>query len=167
MKRLIYSILLLVIISCAGQGAIEFGMNDAALFESTFGDIAMTVTKIEMPEGGGYITVWEGAEDVVVAISVADFISITDRYVEVTPGAYQNIRLTVESVRYIQDSISVPLIDGTYEFVATAFSELVVEENDDLQFVVGIMSTTWFDSDSLKIKDGYQAFQGATLRINY
>lgn len=167
MKRWVGSIMLLMIIGCAGQGAIEFGLNDGALFDSTFGDIVMTVTKIEMPEGNGYITVWEGAEEVVVAITVADFMSITDRYVEVTPGSYQNIRLTVESVRYIQDSVSVPLIDGSYEFVATAFSELVVEENDDLQFVIGIMSATWFDADSLKIRSGYEAFQGATLRINY
>ena len=167
MKRLVYLILPLIIIGCTGQGAIEFGLNDGLLFESTFGDIAMTVTKIEMPEGNSYITAWEGAEEVIVAIGVADFISITDRYVEVTPGSYQNIRLTVESVRYIQDSVSVLLIDGSYEFVATAFSELVVEENDNLQFVVGIMSATWFDSDSLKIRSGYEAFQGATLRINY
>lgn len=167
MKKSFFLILPLIIIGCAGQGAIEFGANDGALFDGTLGDIGMTVTGIEMPEGDGYVTVWEGAREVVVALGVADFVSITDRYVEVTPGSYQNVRLTVESVRYIQDSISVPLIDVSYQFIATAFSELVVDENDDLQFVIGIMSATWFDSDSLKIRSGYEAFQGATLRINY
>lgn len=167
MKRWVGFIVMLIIIGCAGQGAIEFGANDGALFDSTFGDITMTVTKIEMPEGDGYLTVWEGSKEVVVAIGVADFMSITDRYVEVTPGSYQNVRLTVESVRYIQDSVSVVLIDASYQFVATAFSELIVEENDDLQFVVGIMSATWFDADSLKIRDGYEAFQGASLKIYF
>ncbi len=167
MKRLGFLLLPLIIIGCTGQGAIEFGANDGALFDGTLGDIAMTVTKIELPEGDGYITVWEGAKELVVALGVADFVSITDRYVELTPGSYQNARLTVESVRYMQDSVSVPLIDASYQFVATAFSELVIEENDDLQFVIGIMSATWFDTDSLKIRNGYEAFQGATLRINY
>jgi len=167
MKKFIFLISPLLIISCTGQGAIEFGANDAALFDGTLGDIAMTVTRIEVPEGGDYLTVWEGSEEVVVALGVADFVSITDRYVEVTPGSFQNVRLTVESVRYIQDSVSIPLINASYQFVATAFSSLVVEENDDLQFVIGIMSTTWFDTDSLKIRSGYEAFQGATLRINY
>ncbi|MGB3479740.1 MAG: hypothetical protein WBB67_11335 [bacterium] len=167
MKRLVFLILPLIIIGCTGQGAIEFGANDGALFDGTLGDIGMTVTKIEVPDGDGYLTVWEGAKEVVVALGVADFVGITDRYVEVTPGSYQNVRLTVESVRYIQDSISVLLIDASYQFIATAFSGLVVDENDDLQFVIGIMSTTWFDSDSLKIRSGYEAFQGATLRINY
>ena len=59
MKRWVGSTMLLIIIGCAGQGAIEFGANDGALFDSTFGDIAMTVTRIEIPEGDGYLTVWE------------------------------------------------------------------------------------------------------------
>ena len=167
MKRLVFLILPLIIIGCTGQGAIEFGANDGSLFDGTLGDIGMTVTRIEMPEGDGYLTIWEGAREVVVALGVADFVSITDRYVEVTPGSYQNVRLTVESVRYIQDTVSVLLIDASYQFIAGAFSELVVDENDDLQFVIGIMSTTWFDSDSLKIRSGHEAFEGATLRIYY
>lgn len=167
MKRWIWFILPLLIIGCAGQAVIEFGVNDGALFDGTLGDISMTVTRIDMPEGDGYVTVWEGANEVAVGIQVSDFVSITDGYVEVTPGSYQNIRLTVESVRYIQDSVSVPLIDTSYQFTATAFTELVVEENDDLEFVVGIMSATWFDVDSLKIKDGHVAFQGASLKIYF
>jgi hypothetical protein len=164
MKKLILVILPLIIIGCTGQGAVEFGLNDA-LLDGAFGDIVMTVTKIELPEGDGYYTVWEGDQDVVVHDD--EFVSITDRYVEVTPGAYQNARLTVDNVRYVQNLISIPLIDTPYQFTASAFSELVVEENDDLQFVVNIVSSTWFDSDSLKIRSGYQAFQGAVLRIYY
>lgn len=167
MKRWIWLILPLLIIGCAGQAVIEFGVNDGALFDGTLGDISMTVTRIDMGEGDGYVTVWEGAKEVAVGIQVSDFVSITDGYVEVTPGSYKNIRLTVESVRYIQDSVSVLLVDTSYQFTATAFTELVVEENDDLEFVVGIMSATWFDVDSLKIKDGYIAFQGASLKIYY
>lgn len=167
MKRWIWFILPLLIVGCAGQAAIEFGVNDGALFDGTLGDISMTVTRIDMSEGDGYVTVWEGAKEVAVGIQVSDFVSITDAYVEVAPGSYQNIRLTVESVRYIQDSVSVPLIDTSYQFTATAFTELVVEDNDDLEFVVGIMSATWFDVDSIKIKDGCIAFQGASLRIYY
>lgn len=167
MKIWVCVVLPLIIIGCAGQGAIEFGMNDDALFDGTLGDISMTVTRIEMPEGDGYTMVWEGAKEVIVDIQVSDFVSITDRYIEVTPGSYQNIRLTVESVRYIHNSVSVPLIDTSYQFTATAFSALPVEENFDQEFVVGIMSTTWFDIDSLKIKDRYVAFQGASLKINY
>ncbi|MGB3479673.1 MAG: hypothetical protein WBB67_10985 [bacterium] len=167
MKIWVCFVLPLIIIGCAGQGAIEFGINDGALFDGTLGDISMTVTRIEMPEGDLYTTVWEGAKEVIVGIQVSDFVSITDRYIEVTPGSYQNIRLTVESVRYIQDSNSVLLIDTSYQFIATAFSALPVEENFDQEFVVGIMSTTWFDIDSLKIREGYEAFQGASLKINY
>ncbi len=167
MKIWVCFVLPLIIIGCAGQGAIEFGINDGALFDGTLGDISMTVTRIEMPEGDVYTMVWEGAKEVVVALGVADFVSITDRYVEVTPGSYQNVRLTVESVRYIQDSKSVLLIDTSYRFTATAFSALPVAENFDQEFVVGIMSTTWFDIDPPKIKDGYVAFQGASLKINY
>ena len=167
MKIWVCFVLPLIIIGCAGQGAIEFGINDGALFDGTLGDISMTVTRIEMPEGDVYTTVWEGAKEVIVGIQVSDFVSITDRYIEVTPGSYQNIRLTVESVRYIQDSNSVLLIDTSYQFIATAFSALPVEENFDQEFVVGIMSTTWFDIDSLKIREGYEAFQGASLKINY
>jgi len=167
MKIWVCFVLPLIIIGCAGQGAIEFGINDSALFDGTLGDISMTVTRIEMPEGDVYTMVWEGAKEVIVGIRVSDFVSITDRYIDVTPGSYQNIRLTVESVRYIQDSNSVLLIDTSYQFIATAFSALPVEENFDQEFVVGIMSTTWFDIDSLKIREGYEAFQGASLKINY
>lgn len=167
MKIWVCFVLPLIIIGCAGQGAIEFGINDNALFDGTLGDISMTVTRIEMPEGDVYTMVWEGAKEVIVGIRVSDFVSITDRYIEVTPGSYQNIRLTVESVRYIQDSNSVLLIDTSYQFIATAFSALPVEENFDQEFVIGIMSTTWFDIDSLKIREGYEAFQGASLKINY
>lgn len=167
MKIWVCFILPLIIIGCAGQGAIEFGINDGALFDGTLGDISMTVTRIEMPEGDGYTMVWEGAKEVIVGIQVSDFVSITDRYIEVMSGSYQNIRLTVESVRYIQDSNSVLLVDTSYQFTATAFSALPVEENFDQEFVVGIMSPTWFDIDSLKIREGHEAFQGASLKINY
>lgn len=167
MKIWVCFVLPLIIIGCAGQGAIEFGINDGALFDGTLGDISMTVTRIEMPEGDGYTMVWEGAKEVIVGIGVSDFVSITDRYIEVTPGSYQNIRLTVESVRYIQDSNSVLLIDTSYRFTATASLALRVEENFDQEFVVGIMSATWFDVDPPKIKDGCVAFQGASLKINY
>jgi len=164
MKIWVCFVLPLIIIGCAGQGAIEFGINDDARFDGTLGDISMTVTRIEMPEGE---MVWEGAKKVIVGIQVSDFVSITDPHIEVTPGSYQNIRLTVESVRYIQNSNSVPLIDTSYQFTATASTALSVEENFDQKFVVGIMSATWFDIDSLKIKHGCVAFQGASLKIYY
>ena len=160
-------VLPLIIIGCAGQSAIEFGINDGALFDGTLGDISMTVTRIEMPEGDVYTMVWEGAKEVIVGIQVSDFVSITDRYIEVMPGSYQNIRVTVESVCNKVYNNRVLLIDTSYQFIATAFSALPVEENFDQEFVIGIMSTTWFDIDSLKIREGYEAFQGASLKINY
>jgi hypothetical protein len=167
MRKLLRLLLPLFIIGCTGQGLVEIGANDGVLFDGTLGDMTMTITKIELTGDGAYTTIWEGMKDISVAIQVSDFVSITDGYVEISPGAYQTIRVSGEALRYIQDSTSIPLVTTSFQFTASSFSEIVIEENDELQLVVGIMSQTWFDLDSLKIKDGYEPFQGAFLRIYY
>jgi hypothetical protein len=167
MIKLLRIVLPMVIVGCAGQGLVEIGANDAALFDGTLGDMTMTVTEIELAEDDIYTTIWEGEKDLSVSVQAADFVSITDGYVEINPGVYQTIRLSIALLRYVHDTTSIPLVTSPMQFTASSFSGIVIEENDEFQLVVGIMSQSWFDSDSLKIKSGHEPFEGAFLRIYY
>lgn len=162
MKKLVTLILMMIIIGCTGQAVIEVGINDDALVDAPLGDLVMRVTRIELPEGGTYNAIWEGPKEIQVAIQSSGFVSITDTYLEISPGSYQNLRLTVDSVRYENDT-TVMLIDSSFQFVARAFGEIVVEENDELQLVVNIVSSSWFDANLKEITA--EAFNQAALRV--
>lgn len=166
MKKFVALILPIIIIGCAGQAMVEVGMYDESLAEAPLGDVVMRVTKIELAEDNTYNTIWESANHVEVGVQSSDFVSITNNYVEITPGSYQSIRLTVDSVGYVSDS-TVMLVETSYQFIANAFSQIVIDENDDLQLAITINSSSWLDTDSMKIKEGHVAFEGAALRVYY
>jgi hypothetical protein len=166
MKKWLAVVLPIVIVGCGGDAFVEVGANDGALLAGTLGDIGMRVTRIEIPDAGDYVTIWEGAQPVLIAIQTTDFVSITNGYVDIAPGSYANVRVTVDSVWYANDS-SVVLIYTPYTFTATAFSPIVISENQELRLAVYLNSSSWFSIDSLKIREGHEAFEGAGLRISY
>ena len=161
MNRIFGLVIPILIIGCAGTGSVELGFNDEGLLRGTGPELAIWVSKIEFPEEGTYTTVWEGSKRVQVPTGSREFLSITDGYIEITPGSYQTIRLTVDSLHYITDATSNPLVDTTCQFIATAFIEIVIEDGDEMQLVVDIMSSNWFDADSLT----NTPFEGARLKI--
>ncbi|MBA7515123.1 hypothetical protein ES705_07161 [subsurface metagenome] len=166
MKKFVALILPIIIIGCAGQAMVEVGLYDESLADAPLGDVMMRVTKIELAEDNTYNTIWESANHVEVAVQSSDFVSITNNYIEITPGSYQSIRLTVDSVCYVSDT-TVMLVETSYQFIANAFSQIVIDENDDLQLAITINSSSWLDTDLMKIKEGHVAFEGAALRVYY
>lgn len=166
MKKFVTLILPIIIIGCAGQAMVEVGLYDESLVDAPLGDVVMRVTKIELAEDNTYNTIWESANHVEVTVQSSDFVSITEGSIEITPGSYQSIRLTVDSVCYVSDS-TVMLIETSYQFIANAFTQIVIDENDDLQLAITINSSSWLDTDSMKIKEGHVAFEEAALRVYY
>ena len=59
------------------------------------------------------------------------------------------------------------LVETSYQFIANAFTQIVIDENDDLQLAITINSSSWLDTDSMKIKGGHELFEGAALRVYY
>ncbi len=170
MRKFVFLVLPLLIIGCAGQAMVEVGLNDEEsllLLLGTEGDLAMRLLCIEVPEGADYDTLWQGAKQIQVSINSSDFISITDAYEEISPGSYERMRLTVDSVRFVQEPIDEMLRETSCQFTAQAFSPIVIEEDDEIRLVVSINSDAWFDTDSLKIKEGHEPFEGARLKIYY
>lgn len=166
MKKFVTLILPIIIIGCAGQAMVEVGLYDESLVDAPLGDVVMRVTKIELAEDNTYNTIWENANHVEVTVQSSDFVSITEGSIEITPGSYQSIRLTVDSVCYVSDS-TVMLIETSYQFIANAFTQIVIDENDDLQLAITINSSSWLDTDSMKLKVGHVPFEGAALRVYY
>lgn len=169
MKRFFALLLLFLFICCGGTGMVEIGINDGPEKATLAGagDIAMRVLRIDIPESGAYTVLWEGEQEVLVSVESSDFISVTNRYLDIEPGSYENVRVTVDSVRHVQDTIEVMLVDTAYQFVADAFTDIVIEEDDEFQLVVGINTPLWFDPGSQEIRPGHVAFEGATLKIYY
>jgi len=167
MKKIATVILPVFIIGCAGDALVEVGFHDGTLFDAQYGDITMCVTRIELPEEDAYVTIWEGAKDVAVAIQTEDYVSITDNYISISPGSYLSLRLTVNDVHYVHNTIDETLVDTSYQFVANAFSQIVIEENDEFRFAVIINSAAWFDVNTGQIRDGHEAFEDAKLRLHY
>jgi hypothetical protein len=166
MRKTLLLLLPLCFIACAGQALVEFGMNDEGVLDSTFGDLTMRVTEIALPQGGEYITVWTGAQDMTIPVSSTDFISITYAYETVEPGSYQHVRVTIENLQYV-DLETIMLVDTSFQFNAAAFTQIVLEENDELQLLININSDAWFDTDSLRIRTGHVPFEGASLKVYY
>ena len=155
------------IIGCGNNAAVEFGMNDVTLLEGAAGDLGMRVLSIEVPDGNTYIPVWEGPEQVVVELETSDFTSITHRYIDVDPGTYGNVRVTIDSLTYIQQTSSTLVLDTAYQFVAQSFTPVVISDGDELKLVVSIAAEIWFDTDSVRIIEGHYPFEGAAMTIFY
>ena len=98
MRKTIFLLLPIVFIGCAGQALVEFGMNDEGVIDGTLGDLIMRVTEIAVPEGGEYVTVWSGMQNMTVAVGENEFMSITYGYETIDPGSYPHVRVTVENL---------------------------------------------------------------------
>ncbi|KPJ71847.1 hypothetical protein AMJ52_08305 [candidate division TA06 bacterium DG_78] len=167
MKKIGALFALIIVINCAGNATVEFGMNDRGLLRGTLGDFVVYVSKIELPEDNIYTTVWDGSSVIEVSVTDDDFVTITEHYIEVPPGSYEQVRVTIDSLYYVQEQISEVLVGATLQFIATAISDVVIEEGDELQLVINIVSDNWFDAESLMIRPGHEAFEGARLQVHH
>lgn len=154
----------LLIIGCAGEALVEFGMTDDVLFDAPLGDIGMRVLQIEIPENGSYTTIWDLGTYIEVPVQSSGYMSITTSPVTIVPGTYDHVRVTVDSVLYLSDSVVV-LIDSTYVFDAKAFNNIIIDENDDMSLVINIISTSWFDANTGSVSG--TPFDQAALRVYY
>jgi hypothetical protein len=142
-------------------------MNDRGLLRGTLGDFVVYVSKIELPEDDIYTTIWTGSSAVAVSVNDDDFMTITEHSIEVSPGSYEQVRVTIDSLYYVQEQISEVLVGTALQFIATAISDVVIEEGDELQLVINIVSDNWFDADSLTVRPGHEAFEGARLQVHH
>lgn len=165
MKKLSVIIILLILVRCAGEAMIDVGFNDQSLLAGLFGDLQFTVTEVEVYDGSGYLSIWQGTRVVQVAIQSSDFVSITDNYEAIAPGDYQIMRITVDELRYILNETPTMIIDTVMQFTASGFLEYNILDGEEYRAVISLASSDWFDVDSLKIRDGYEPFQGAHLRF--
>jgi hypothetical protein len=160
-------LIIILFAGCAQNAMVEFGFNDGQLLTGTFGDMSIRVTRIEAFQNAEYTTLWENSNLVSVPVNGNDFCSITGNYVSIIPGNYKKFRVTIDSLSYSIDNTHALLLDSTFQFIASAFSDIIIEENDEYRFVISINSSTWFDSESLRVKAGHQPFEGASLKIFY
>ena len=166
--RFVYALLAIVaIVGCGSNASVEFGMNDEALFDGVAGDLRMRVLQIEAVVGGEYTTVWEGQEYVQVELQTSDFASITNNYIDIEPGTYPRVRITVDSLAHVQQTATVSVVDSAFSFVAEAFTPIVISEGDELELVIVINAETWFNENTSVIIENHYAFEGAALRIFY
>jgi hypothetical protein len=156
---------MILILGCGDNALVEVGLNDdESLFRGTLGDLAMRVIDLELSDGGAtYSSLWSGPKTIFVPIQDDQFVSVTDNYIETPPQSIQSIRITVDSLRYIQDNQSVMLSDTSLQFIANSFGEIGIFENQEIRLVINIMSNNWFDAESLKIRAGHLPFEGARL----
>ena len=167
MKIYLAIIAIIAIIGCGSNASVEFGMNDVTLLEGAAGDLGMRVLSIELPDGDTYVPVWEGTEPIIVELETSDFTSITYRHFDVAPGTYSRVRLTIDSLTYVQQTSSTLVFDSSYQFVAQAFTPVVITDGAELRLVVSIASEIWFDTDSVRIIEGHYPFEGAAITIFY
>jgi hypothetical protein len=169
MKKLLFpGLLVLAFVGCASNAQVEVGLIDEALVgRAPLGNLYMRVLKIELPVNGDYTSIWEGTKPVSVAIQNGTFASITDTKVDVAPDRYKTIRITVDSLCFMNGTDSTLLVGGTIQFVAEAFTEIIVSDGDELTFSINIVSQNWFDPDSQKIITNHDPFEGASLKLRY
>ena len=166
--RFIYALLAIVaIVGCGSNASVEFGMNDEAVFDGVAGDLRMRVLQIEAAVGGEYTTVWEGQEYVQVELQTSDFASITNGYIDIEPGTYPRVRITLDSLEHVQQTATVSVVDTAFSFIAEAFTPIVISENDEIELVIVINAETWFNENTSAIIENHYAFDGAALRIFY
>lgn len=158
---------IIALVGCGSNASVEFGMNDETLLDGVAGDLRMRVLKVEIPDGSEYITAWESAEYVQVELQEDVFVSITNGYEDIEPKTYSNIRITVDSLTHIQQTVTTPLVDTSITFVAQAFSPVVISDGDELRLVVAIAAQSWFEDSTVSIIPGHEPFENAALRIYY
>lgn len=164
---ILFSILPLLFFNCANPASVEFGFNDETLLLGAVGEFVISVSKIEAKIEGDYSTIWEGNRTVSVPSGTSDFLSITENTVSIDPGTYRTFKITIDSLKFKQETISTLLIDTNYQFTVNSFSDIIIGGGDELKLVVVIASFNWFDYDSLKIKTGKTPFEGAVVRQVY
>ena len=145
----------------------EFGMNDEQLLADDVGGLRMEIHRVELPSGSNYFTVWEGTETVQVELYNSSFCTITNGYIQIEPGTYDNTRLTVDSLAYVQQTSTILLVDTSFAFIAQTFMPIIIEEENEYRLVISIASDVWFDADSVRIIPGRYPFEGAALRMFY
>jgi len=161
---------LIIIIGCAGRARVEIGLNDETILapSGTFGDIGIRILKIELSADDTYNTIWEGSKLLTVPIQEHTFVSITDIYIDISPGTYKSAKVTIDSLWYVQQNINKMLSNTDLTFIANAsFGGIVIEDGDETKWVINIMSPNWFELDSLRIKPGHNPFEGAALKVYY
>ncbi|MDH4211437.1 MAG: hypothetical protein OEV79_08315 [candidate division WOR-3 bacterium] len=166
--KIFYALLAIIaIVGCGNNASVEFGMNDEALFDGVAGDLRMRVTQIEAAVAGEYTIVWEGTEYVQVELQTSDFASITNGYVDVEPGTYSRVRITLDSLVHVQQTATVSVVDSAFSFIAEAFTPIVISEGDELELVIVINAETWFNENTGAIIENHYPFEGAALRVFY
>lgn len=165
--KFIHISFLLLLIGCAQNATVEIGFNDSAILKGSYGDLIITVSKIEMYQTKEFVEIWSGINKVSVPVGGNDYYSITGGYIPVAPGSYKKLRITIDSLIYKIDNTTVILLDSTYQFIASAFTDILIEDNEEYRLLVSIASTNWFDPVAQKIKTGHQPFEGANLKIYY
>ncbi len=165
--HLLFISMLLLIITCAQNASVEVGFNDGPLFRGIYGDIVARVIKIELFQNGKFTEIWNSNNTVSIPINGDEYCSITNSYIPVSAGSYKKIRITIDSLSYKIDNTITVLLDSLYQFTADAFTDIVVDANEEYDLVISIASANWFDPDSQKIKTGHQPFEGASLKVYY
>jgi len=162
-----FGMLVLTFIGCATNAKVEVGLIDEALFaRAPLGDVYCRITKLELPGATDYETIWEGVKWVDVPVQTGVFASITDSKVDVIPDSYRRIRITVDSLSYIAaDGTTTGLITSSIQFVAEAFTDIIVSDGDELTFAVNIRSDIWLSLNPVQIISGHTAFEGANLKL--
>uniref|UniRef100_A0A7C4X8Y5 DUF4382 domain-containing protein n=1 Tax=candidate division WOR-3 bacterium TaxID=2052148 RepID=A0A7C4X8Y5_UNCW3 len=166
-KIVALGICIMVVLNCANFASVEFGFNDEGIYRGTLGQFGIRVLKIEAKTKENYSPLWEGTRLVFVQREGSGFASITEQSIQMDPGTYKTLRITVDSLCYVTDVNSFLLLDTEYQFTASSFSDITIDKGDELRLVIDIASPQWFDSDSMKIKTGHQAFEGAAVRRYY
>jgi hypothetical protein len=166
-KNIIFGLLLLAFAGCTTNAQIEIGLIDETLLAmGDQGDLYLRVTKIELPGAEGYETIWEGGRWVDVPVQNGIFASITDSKVDVVPDRYRKIRITVDSLGYIPvGGDTTFLVSEPTQFVAEAFTDIIVSDGDELNFAVNIRSDIWLSLNPVGIISGHTPFEGANLKL--
>ena len=157
----------IIVINCAGTANVEMGMNDEGTLAGVYGDLRMRILVLELFDGADYKTLWQGPMTNTISILSTDFISITNGFEVIEPGSYSRVRVSVDSLQYVNQSLQIMLVDTALTFIADAFSAIEIDDGDERQLLINIASPNWFDTDSVKIRSGHQPFEGAGLKIYY
>jgi hypothetical protein len=166
-KAFYFVIFIMLAANCAEIGKVEIGFNDDPNYTAAAtGDLAIRVLEIEIGYGSEYTTIWEGSAVADVQIGSQDFFSITNDHVDVTPGSYNRVRVTVDSVSYTTETSVVPVLNTSTQFTASSFSDIEIGTTE-MRLVVTIASANWFDSGSHSVIPGHSLFEGATFRESY
>lgn len=162
-RGILVIIFLLVVSGCMKTALVEIGFNDEGAVNMP-GDIVLWITEIEFPVGR---TLWRGYQPITVSISDKGFVSATGTYYEIDPGYYRTVRVCVDSVRYVNDTVSALLVETPYRFAACTSYPIYFDGSEEVQLVISIRTDRWLDFDEADLKDGHYPFEGAQLNIYY